>query len=919
MNICTIIAKNYLPYARVLARSHAEHHPDSSCHVLVIDAPAGEVDAAAEPFEPLAISDIGLGEFDEMRGTYDILELSTAVKPWLLRTLLDRERDGAGIAYLDPDIQLHGPLVAVEEALREHPMVLTPHLTGPMPRDGLKPTEQDILIAGVYNLGFIGLAPDPETDAFLDWWSERLLTDCHNRPERGFFVDQRWVDFVPGLVPHLTILRDSGYNLAYWNLPHRELRWDEREGYTVDGRPLRFFHFSGYDPEKPHKLSKHQNRVSLSSNPALKRICDAYGQALLDSGWEQSREVGYELDVLPSGLRLTRRMRDLYREGLEEEEVVPANLFTPAGEAEFIAFLNDPAEDEPTVTRYLYDIWKTRFDLQRAYPYLDDPQIADGFLGWAGVFGTTEIPIPEELLPARSIEIREQMGGPAPAPSKTESGPVKRERRPALPGVNVAGYLRAELGIGEIARQMVVSLDAVGVPVAPLALDAPNSRQGHPFASLDAGAPPFPVSLICVNADGLPRFAEQAGDGFFSGRHNVGLWWWETSSFPERFEESFGWVDEIWAGTRFVAETLSAVSPVPVVRIPMPVVVPDAEPLAPGELGWPDAFTFYFSYDYNSVVQRKNPLAAVEAYRAAFAPGEGAALVLKCINSERHPESHTAVCEAVAGRPDILLIDQYLDAADKDRLAASCDCYVSLHRSEGLGLTIAEAMYLGKPVIATGYSGNMDYMGEQNSFPVDYRLVPIGEGADPYPADGEWAEPDTGHAARLMRRVFEDPEEARRRGARGALDMRAQHSIQATGLAIGARLRRLAPRLDAGPRTLQPDVPGSAHALIEQGFAPRHHAKGGPLGAAARRAVLRAIRPYTSRQEAVNRALDDDVRAAEQRLERRVAEQQAGALGQLRAQQRELERLRDELDALRRRPVGGSVHAGEQPDPPQGD
>lgn len=896
MNICTIIAKNYLPYARILARSHAEHHPGSRTYVLIIDETEHYVDAAQEPFELVTIPDIALEAYDEMRGTYDILEFSTAVKPWLLRHMLAEHDDGAGIAYLDPDIQLHGPLVAVEEALRRHPLVVTPHLTGPMPRDGKKPSETDILVAGVYNLGFIGLAHDPETDGFLDWWSERLLTDCHNSPHKGLFVDQRWVDFLPGLVPHLTILRDPGYNLAYWNLPKRDLRWDAEHGYTVNGRPLAFIHFSGYDPEVPSKLSKHQDRVSLAGNPALKRICDDYGKALLDAGWDEARAMPYEHDTLPSGLKLTRRMRTLYREGMEEEEV-PRSLFTPAGEAEFIAWLNAPAPEAPRVTRFLYDVWAHRLDVQRAYPYLDDPEIADGFLGWAGVFGKREMAIPERLLPLRSKEIRDGHGPPPPTA-------LEAAETPAL-GVNVVGYLRAELGIGEIARQMVAALDAVGVPVAPVALHAPNSRQGQPFAAFETDSAPFPVSLICVNADGVPQFAEEAGDEFFEDRYNVGLWWWETSRFPEAFDAAFDHVDEIWAGTRFVAETLAAVAPVPVVHIPMPVVVPEAPPLAPGELGWPDAFTFLFSFDYNSVVARKNPLAVVRAYTAAFAEREGAALVLKCINAARHPESHMALRDAINEREDIVLIDQYLDAADKDRLTASCDCYVSLHRSEGLGLTIAEAMCLGKPVIATGYSGNMDYMGAHNSFPVDYRLVPIGVGSAPYPPEGEWAEPDVEHAARLMREVFEQPDEARRRGASAALDMRAQHSIQATGLAIDARLRRIAPRLARPPREIE--AAGRHGTLLAEAPVFHEPAPTGYLRTAARRLISRAVRPYTHRQgqvnrwqDEVNRQLDADARAAEVRLVERLTRLHAATMGQLRRQEREVERLSGELDALRR-------------------
>ena len=277
---------------------------------------------------------------------------------------------------------------------------------------------------------------------------------------------------------------------------------------------------------------------------------------------------------------------------------------------------------------------------------------------------------------------------------------------------------------------------------------------------------------------------------------------------------------------------------------------------------------------------------------------------MKCINAERHPEATTASATPIGDRHDIVLIDTTSTRPTRTALTASCDCYVSLHRSEGLGLTMAEAMYLGKPVIATGYSGNIDFMRTHNSYPVDYRLVPIGDGSAPYPPEAEWAEPDVEHAARLMREVFEQPDEARRRGASAALDMRAQYSIQATGLAIDARLRRIAPRLARAPR----EIGDGAHHGRSLPAAPVFHepVPTGPLRAAARRAIRRAIRPYTQWQAQVNRwqgevnsKLDKDARAAEVRLAEHLTRLYAGTMGQLRRQERELERLSGELDALR--------------------
>ena len=221
MNICTIIARNYVAHARVLAESFQKVHPEGTCSVLVIDDPSGYIEPAEEPFELLTIDRIGLPDPARMAAAYDVMELSTAVKPWLLRHLLDRPGVDS-VIYLDPDIQVFSSLEEVVERALRHDVVLTPHFTAPLPRDGRKPSEEDILIAGSYNLGFIALGAGETAHALLDWWSERLENDCLNEPAQGRFVDQRWIDLAPGLWPGIDVLRDTAFNIAYWNLPTRE-------------------------------------------------------------------------------------------------------------------------------------------------------------------------------------------------------------------------------------------------------------------------------------------------------------------------------------------------------------------------------------------------------------------------------------------------------------------------------------------------------------------------------------------------------------------------------------------------------------------------------------------------------------------------------------------------------------------------
>lgn len=887
MNVCTVIARNYLAHARVLAESFRRHHPDGRCFVLVIDDEEGLV-ADTEPFTVLRPRDIDVQAFEQMRSAYSVMELCTAVKPWLLRHMLARHDDGSGVAYLDPDIVIYSRMTELEAALRDHAVVLTPHVLHGMPRDGRRPNETDILLAGVYNLGFIGVADRPDAVTVLDWWAERLLTDCFVAPERGYFVDQRWIDFVPGLIDDLRILRDPAYNVAYWNVPERPLEVHEGD-YRVAGRPLRFFHFSGYSPGRRTDLSRHQTRVTLTEHPALLALCDEYRDTLEARGYHDVSTLPYAYDVLPSGVRIAEPMRTLYREGIESGALVEP-LFTADGETAFLEWLAGPADGAPGLNRFLHGFWAQRVDLRRAFPEVSVGGL-DRFRGWLAGGGREQITAPEALVvipeapadsgpPAVPADAVPQAAPPAPDREEQDAPTGGDDTVPVLrrpDGVNVVGYLRSELGVGEIARQLIGALDAAAVPTAAVSLTAPHSRQGHPYASAADASNPFGVNLVCVNADVLRDVAAGLGPQFFADRHTVGVWWWETSHFPAAYHPSFDLVDEIWVGSRFIADSLRQVSPVPVVHMPMPVVFPQAPPFAPGERGWPDAFTFLFSWDYQSVFERKNPLAVVQAYVAAFAPHDGAALVLKSINHADDPENHQRLLDAVAGRPDITVIDEYLDPADKDRLMRSCDCYVSLHRSEGLGLTIAEALFHGRPVIATGYSGNVDLMDAENSHPVSYRMTAIGDRAAPYPPDGLWAEPDVAEASRLMRRVFVRPDASAPLAAKAALDMRARFSAEAVGSAMQQRLAAIA----AARQPAAPDVPGAQlvarpaiEPLLDRRGRPAAPSRFGRPGAVLRDLVLRVIRPYTAYQVQVNEALAQAVSSLTQdveRLERRRA------------------------------------------------
>jgi glycosyltransferase involved in cell wall biosynthesis/SAM-dependent methyltransferase len=872
VNICTIIAKNYVAHARVLAESFRAVDPEGSCSVLIIDDFADYLDPAVEPFEVIGIDRIGLPDPEQMAASYDVVEFSTAVKPWLLRHLLERP-DVEAITYLDPDIWVADSLAEVDRQAKERDIVLTPHFTAPLPRDGLKPSDEDILIAGSYNLGFIALGAGKTADSLLDWWSERLERHCVIDPEKGHFVDQRWIDLVPGLWPNLHILRDPGFNLAYWNLPTRRFEQDGDNRYRVDGQPLRFFHFSGFDPLKPKELSRHQNRVEVARSRPLSRICSAYAGELLDHGHREARTWPYGWDLLPNGVRLDRPARRLHRQAVEAA-AIGGSIFTRRGAKRFVNYVNETGGSGAIggATRYARAVRDSREDLCQAFPD-SEGRNAPAFARWMHEHAG-ELRISELLLPALP-------GAPNGTTSPGE-GAEKGGGQGAL-GVNLAGYLSSELGVGEAARQIRSALEACEVPTATIDVPVESSRMQQTLGSLTGRDLPFEFNLICVNADMLPELAGAAGPGMFEGRHSAGLWFWEVARFPERWSGAFDHVDEVWVASEHVAEAIRPLASVPVTTVRIPVTPMAPARLSRAELGMPEGFCFLFVFDYRSVFRRKNPLGVVEAFREAFEPGSGASLVIKSMSGDAFRAEAESLAVAASEHPDIHLIEETVEPEVKNAMIESCDCYVSLHRSEGLGLTMAEAMYFGRPVIATAYSGNLDFMTEENSYLVAHSMVKIGRNAGPYPAKAEWAEPDLEHAATLMKQVFEKPEAATERGLRAAADIRRTHSPRAAGELLEARVtevrrQRVLARFEnpaapdsngdehdgaqsatlvpLGPRGIAPDgdpASGRAqlHHLLRFGDPPPRRGSG-RFRAFVKRLYMRILRPYASHQHRVN-------------------------------------------------------------------
>lgn len=768
---CTACTHAQLGYAAALAQSFQQHHPGESFSVLVVDAKSPNCESSG--LNIVSLDDISLpaGAPRQWPMLDDAAELIQRVTPWLLRNTLEADRTSV---YIDAHTDVLAPLRELPELTESTAFVSRP--AHDADRDA------DACDAGLVAVG-------KESDSFLKAWTKAEALDFVSKVEESDGARNSLQKVARSFRP--VLLTQPAYGIGYWNIDRHCLEW-KADHYVVDGEPVRLFCFAGYDANQAHLLSTHlglKPNILLSEHPLLLQLCDEYRARVLAAGFERTSAIPYRFDLLPSGLRIDRHMKESYRDALlrfwRDETLEPPSPFGPAGEAGFLDWLNEPVSaDGESVTRYMTAIWRSRPDLERAFP---DPlgSSAKGFWNWLVNFGRRELDLPPALMPRNALTLDEA----------------------SKKAVNIAGYLRAELGMGEAGRLLVAAVEASRVPFNTFTYDQTSSRQGHEFNEQRVDGIFADINLVCINADQIASFAESIGPEFFDGRYTIGDWSWEVEDFPPWMHKGFGYVDEVWVESEYMRAAIGKVSPKPVYKFCLPIVAPRIDAtISRVALGLPANFFFLFSFDFLSVLERKNPAGLIKSFQRAFRPNEGPQLVIKTINADQRPLEMEKLRYAARGRSDILLIDRYFSAAERNALTAHCDCYVSLHRSEGFGLTMAEAMALGKPTIATNYSGNLDFMTAENSYLCRATRVRVGPEREPYPADSFWGEPDLDHAARLLRQVYDNPEEARVRGARAARDMKETRSLTQAGASIRSRIEIIRRRRSGAPGQAMPSV-----------------------------------------------------------------------------------------------------------------
>ncbi len=484
------------------------------------------------------------------------------------------------------------------------------------------------------------------------------------------------------------------------------------------------------------------------------------------------------------------------------------------------------------VTRIMKDVWENRPDLQQAFN-LDVSSERDAFVAWYFTHGMSELDLIYTIDLAQAQALLTLVGDGVPvslvhmflwsanaelqtrfpdSQSIALSDWLKEKRQdyPILDrvfaliedntgmsdydeislselkfGVNLVGYAKGQFGIGEDVRMAALALESAGIPFTIY-----NVEPGREVCQGDESAVkhisdalPYSINIFCTTGIETARLAAVYGSKLFDGRYSIGYWPWELPEWPTEWHHAYNLVDEVWASSQFVHDAYAKSSPKPVRQMPMAVDVEPTAHLTRRDFQLPEGrFLFVFSFDFLSSLARKNPQACIEAFQKAFPIGdEPVGLVLKAMRATDRDPLWQEILEKVIYDSRIVIISETLERSALLDLYRVCDCYLSLHRSEGFGRSMVEAMMLGRPVVATSFSGNIDYMKTNNSYLVEYDLRTLQDNEYAFGDSQVWAEPKIDNAVNQIKAVFAESNERQKVAQSGKTFACQNYTIQTIG------------------------------------------------------------------------------------------------------------------------------------------
>ena len=779
--VFTISSANYFAQAKTLLDSLKDTNPEwDRCYALV-DEMNPQIREACKDIRVIRMEELPINDLNDMKFRYNVMELNTAIKPFVILYLLN-EYDR--VVYLDPDIYVYERMDAVNEAFDQgYNFVLTPHFTGYWDEDGKHPDEPDIMRAGVYNFGFFAARRSEDAKTAITWWADKLSTLCVNLQEQGIFVDQKWMDLLPGRHKQIYIIRDNGYNTAYWNLSHRTAVFKDGR-YYFNGDKLVFFHFSGFNPTKPDVISKHQTRFAMEDIGVAKNLFEDYARKCMDNHFNDWQRFKYSYDHFSDGREINNLFRLLYREDDAVRSLISSRNPFECGKVFY-------SQKEKLAAPILNYICRTR--KESSVYFLNTPRAA--WIEWFVEVVGKEYRLGEEWTQYLRELLKNHLAGFEEDLKNYEAPPVSFGT--LSPGINLIGYISSEHGVGEACRMTAKALSTTALDwnILDYEYKNPSRKQDESWRSKITDHVNYNISIFNINADQLLIAREHLPEEAWAG-YRIGIWYWELGEFPDKWCDAFDCLDEIWAPTRFVRDTLQKKASCPVLYMPPGIWrdEPDAK-YDRAYFGLPSGqktFLFLNMFDVFSYTDRKNPQAVITAFQKAFQADDlTVGLVLKINNITREDENYRKIEEAIGAYRNIYVIPKTMTRDEINGLIRVCDAAVSLHRSEGLGLLCMEAMFFGKPVIATNWSGNTDFMTEDTSCLVSCKMTPVGEY---YGTEGmhlEWAEADVAEASRYMQRLCSDYDYYNKIAKNAENHIRSEFSPKVCGGRMENRIREI--------------------------------------------------------------------------------------------------------------------------------
>lgn len=740
--IYTIVSKNYMHYALTVRESFLIKNKNTDFVIFLMDKIMNNEELII--FNELienGVKIIGFDEvsnnvqktyFSEMLFKFTVLEMNTGLKPFAMEYLMNKGYEK--VIYIDPDIYFYQPINKILNQLEHHDILLTPHMLKAY-NDEKQPSELDIMMAGTYNLGFLAIRNNMNTLNMVRWWQERLYKYGFSDIKNGMFTDQKWMDLTPSLYENVCIFKDPGHNVAYWNMHEREIV--SKNGiWFVNEEPLVFFHFSGLPLYDINVVSKHQNRHNLNQFNQLKPLFNEYTEVVKSFAPAVFSKMLYYYNFV-SGTSL--KIDDFLRKDYKELFKIIENPTSSCVE-NINAISNYFFNKETILNKHSKLLYNLREDLQIAFPNINSSEESmKGFINWYN--HEYRITQPNNL---NELQF----------------------------GINLIGYFNNVIGVAQVARNFCKNSLYSSLPIS---IDVVDSQVHHRisreeesfYAKYKCKESRLKNNFIFINADVIEDYKKHF-PAKLEGKKNYGIWWWEFDDyFP--FISAFNVVDELIVFTDFIRIALEKVAPenFKINKIPYPFIkdwdglIDRNEIRNKYNINEKD-FVFIFNFDFLSSYERKNPQAILRAFHLAFKDKvNDVKLLFKVNNSDLQNDDYKNFIQLIDDLNIIeyvLIINESLSRNEMISLINSSDCYISLHRSEGLGLGMLESMSLGLPVIATSFGGNLEFMNEKNSCLVNFDKVEVKENFGPYKKGWLWAEPDINHASLYMYKLYNDSE-----------------------------------------------------------------------------------------------------------------------------------------------------------------